>query len=69
MRFSLITPLQGERGRRENAKLASKEEKLRLGDSFGKRISKLQMGRNKVYFQRAISDKFSDKVIVNGNVF
>jgi len=69
MRFSLITPLQGECGRRENAKLASKEEKLRLDDSFGNRISKLQMGRNKVYFQRAISDKFSDKVIVNGNVF
>jgi hypothetical protein len=34
IRFSLITPLQGERGRRDNIELALKEKKLRLGDAL-----------------------------------
>ena len=31
----LYHPLQGERGRRDNAELTSEEKKLRLGDAFG----------------------------------
>lgn len=32
IRFSVFTPLQGERARRDNIELALKEKKLRLGD-------------------------------------
>jgi len=32
---SPLSPLQGERRRRDNTKFASKEKKLRLGDAFG----------------------------------
>jgi hypothetical protein len=43
----LITPLQADHGRRNHVKLVTEKEELRLGDSFCKRICKLEMGGNK----------------------